>query len=122
MWDVGLSTGDVEVLKRIVRYLSAIGLHTHGMTVAKSEKLFLEGRLLHPGNARQLALRGTYNPGYFNHTLGKLMILKMRDDRTGIRSGRKAWQAFHDQRFSCGRPPLPMVRRLTLGDSAGEPL
>lgn len=130
MWDAGLRSGDVEAhigqiigaLKRDARYLSAIGLHTRGMTVAESEKLFLDGALLDPGNARQQALRGTYDPGYLNYTLGKLMVLKLRNDWTATRGGRKAWKEFHDRLLSFGGPPLPMARRLMLGDATGDPL
>jgi hypothetical protein len=130
MWDAGLGDGRPEVhigqivqaLKRDARYLSAIGLHTKGMTVAESEKLFLDGALLDPGNARQQALRGTRDPAYLNYTLGKLMIMKLRDDWTATRGGRSAWRAFHDQFLSYGGPPLPMVRRLMLGEAAGDPL
>jgi len=130
MWDAGLEAGKpeahigqiVQALKRDARYLSAIGLHTRGMTVAQSEKLFLEGAFLDPGNARQQALRGTYDPAYLNYTLGKLMIMKLRGDWVATRGDRKAWKAFHDQFLSYGGPPLPMVRRLMLGDAAGDPL
>ncbi|MCJ7451715.1 MAG: DUF885 domain-containing protein [Steroidobacteraceae bacterium] len=130
MWDAGLDAGKpaahigqiVQALKRNARYLSAIGLHTRGMTVAQSEKLFLDGAFLDPGNARQQALRGTYDPAYLNYTLGKLMILKLRGDWVATRGDRKAWKAFHDQFLSYGGPPLPMVRRLMLGDAAGDPL
>ncbi|MFO1405957.1 MAG: DUF885 domain-containing protein [Steroidobacteraceae bacterium] len=130
MWDAGLDAGRPEAhigqitqaLKRDARYLSAIGLHTRGMTVQESERMFLESAFLDPGNARQQALRGTYDPAYLNYTLGKLMIMKTRDDWTATRGGRKAWKAFHDQFLSYGGPPLPMVRRLMLGDSAGPPL
>jgi uncharacterized protein (DUF885 family) len=130
MWDAGLEAGRpeahigqiVQALKRNARYLSAIGLHTRGMTVAESEKLFLDGAFLDPGNARQQALRGTYDPAYLNYTLGKLMIMKLRGDWVATRGDRKAWKAFHDQFLSYGGPPLPMVRRLMLGDAAGDPL
>ncbi len=130
MWDAGLGAGSPEVhigqivqaLKRNARYLSAIGLHTRGMTVAESERLFLDGAFLDPGNARQQALRGTYDPAYLNYTLGKLMIMKLRGDWVATRGDRKAWKAFHDQFLSYGGPPLPMVRRLMLGDGAGDPL
>jgi hypothetical protein len=130
MWDAGLGEGRPEVhigqitqaLKRDARFLSAIGLHTRGMTVAESEKLFLDGAFLDPGNARQQALRGTYDPAYLNYTLGKLMIMKLRRDWVATRGDRKAWKAFHDQFLSYGGPPLPMVRRLMLGDAAGDPL
>src|SRR3546814_4469276 len=48
MWDAGLGNGDPEThigqlsnaLLRNCRFLSAIGLHTKGMTVAESEKMF----------------------------------------------------------------------------------
>ena len=130
MWDAGLDAGRpeahigqiVQALKRNARYLSAIGLHTRGMTVAESEKLFLDGAFLDPGNARQQALRGTYDPAYLNYTLGKLMIMKLRADWVATRGDRRAWKAFHDQFLSYGGPPLPMVRRLMLGDAAGDPL
>jgi len=50
------------------------------------------------------------------------MILKLREDWTATRGGRKAWKPFHDRFLSYGGPPLPMVRRLMLGDTAGDPL
>ena len=131
MWDAGLGAGEpekhigqiVQALKRNVRYLSAIGLHTGGMTVEESERMFLESAFLDPGNARQQALRGTYDPAYLNYTLGKLMIMKLRDDWVAAHGGGpKALKAFHDQFLSYGGPPLPMVRRLMLGDAAGSAL
>ncbi len=127
MWDAGLGDGDPEVhigqlmnaLLRNARYLSAIGLHTKGMTVAESEKLFREA-YQDPGNARQQALRGTYDPAYLNYTLGKLMVRKLRDDWTRDRGGRQAWREFHDRFLSYGGPPIPLVRRAMMGD--GSPL
>ncbi len=125
MWDAGLSEGDLKVrvgqllnaLLRNARYLSAIGLHTQGMTVAQSEKLFLEKAYQDSGNAKQQAARGTFDPAYLNYTLGKLMIRKLRDDWTREHGGRKGWRAFHDQLLSYGGPPLPLVRKAMLGDS-----
>jgi hypothetical protein len=69
-----------EALLRDVRLLSAIGMHTAGMTVAQSEKMFREQAFQDPGNARQQSARGTYDPAYLNYTLGKLMIRKLRTD------------------------------------------
>jgi hypothetical protein len=88
MWDEGLAKGDPEMhigqlrdaLLRDVRLLSSIGLQTEGMTVAQSEKMFREQAFQDPGNARQQAARGTYDPAYLNYTLGKLMIKKLRTD------------------------------------------
>jgi hypothetical protein len=123
MWEAGLTHGDPEAhigqllnaLLRNVRYLSAIGLHTKGMTVAQSERLFREEAYQDAGNARQQAARGTYDPAYLNYTLGKLMIRKLREDWTSTRGGRKAWHDFHDQFLSYGGPPVPLVRRAMVG-------
>jgi uncharacterized protein (DUF885 family) len=125
MWDAGLGDGDPEThigqllnaLLRNVRYLSAIGLHTEGMTVEESERMFAEKAFQDPGNARQQAVRGTFDPGYLNYTLGKLMIMKLREDWTASRGGRKAWGRFHDTFLSYGSPPVPLVRRAMLEES-----
>ena len=128
MWQAGLGQGDPEThigqlsgaLLRDVRLLSAIGLHTGGMTVAESETLFRAKAFQDPGNARQQAARGTFDPGYGNYTLGKLMIMKLRNDWTATRGGRSAWKAFHDKFLSYGAPPVPLVRRAMLGEAAGS--
>ena len=124
MWDAGLGDGDPEVhigqlinaLMRNVRYMSAIGIHTEGMTVEESQTMFREKAFKDMGNASQQAYRGTYDPGYLNYTLGKLMINKLRDDWTRGRGGREAWGKYHDQFLSYGQPPIPLVRKYMLGD------
>ena len=128
MWDGGLGGGDptlhigqlLEALLRNVRFLSAIGLHTHGMTVAESERMFREQGHQDPGNARQQAARGTFDPAYLNYTIGKLMIKKLREDWTATRGKRDAWRDFHDQFLTYGGPPIPLVRRAMLGDVPGS--
>lgn len=123
MLEAGLGAGDPEIrigqllnaLLRNVRYLSTIGLHTKGMSVEESERMFREQAFQDPGNALQQARRGTYDPAYLNYTMGKLMILKLRDDWTGSRGGRAAWREFHDQFLSFGGPPIPLVRHAMMG-------
>ncbi|HEY2347332.1 MAG TPA: DUF885 domain-containing protein [Xanthomonadaceae bacterium] len=107
-----------EALLRDVRFISAIGLHTGGMTVAQSEQMFREKAFQDEGNSLQQAARGTYDPAYLNYTLGKLMIMQLREDWTATRGGRKAWKDFHDQFLSYGGPPIPLVRAQMLG---GQP-
>jgi len=104
-----------EALLRNVRFLSAIGLHTHGMTIEESKKMFREKAFQDEGNATQQALRGTFDPGYLNYTLGKLMIRKLREDWTASRGGRAAWKEFHDEFLRYGGPPIPLIRRAMLG-------
>lgn len=126
MFDAGLDGATPEVhigqltnaLLRDVRYLSAIGLHTGGMTVAQSEQMFRDKAFQDPGNARQQAARGTYDPAYLNYTMGKLMIMQLRKDWIAAHPGPNALKAFHDQFLSYGGPPIPLVRQQMLGGKA----
>ena len=122
MYDAGLHDGDPEThvgqlsnaLLRDCRYLSAIGLHSEGMTVEESYDLFRNECYQDPGNATQQAARGTYDPAYLNYTMGKLMIRKLREDWTAKHFAddpRAGWQAFHDEFLSYGGPPIPLVRK-----------
>jgi len=130
MWESGLNAGDAEThigqllnaLIRNVRFLSAIGLHTQGMTVETSEKMFRELAFRDEGNARQQAARGTFDPAYLNYTLGKLMIRKLRDEWTATRGGRAAWKSFHDTFLSYGAPTIPLVRKAMLVSDSGSDL
>jgi uncharacterized protein (DUF885 family) len=130
MWEAGLHEGDSEThigmllnaLLRDARYLSAIGLHTGGMTVEESERMFREKAFQDPGNARQQAVRGTFDPAYLNYTLGKLIIRKLREEWTSRRGGPDAWFDFHNKFLSYGGPPIPLVRAQMLGPQAGPPL
>jgi uncharacterized protein (DUF885 family) len=123
MHEAGLSGGDPELhigqlhdaLLRNVRFVSAIGLHTQGMSVEESKRLFREKSFTDEGNAQQQAVRGTFDPAYLNYTLGKLIIRKLRDDWTATRGGRAAWKEFHDEFLRYGGPPIPLIRRVMLG-------
>jgi uncharacterized protein (DUF885 family) len=133
MYEEGLGKGEPEkhigqltdALLRDVRLLSSIGLHTHGMTVAQSEKMFREQAFQDPGNARQQAARGTYDPAYLNYTLGKLMIRKLRTDWVAKQPGASSaagadnhalWHDFHDKFLSYGGPPIPLLRKEMMGE------
>ena len=136
MYERGLGKGDQEThigqltdaLLRDVRLLSSIGLHTHGMTVAQSEKMFREQAFQDPGNARQQAARGTYDPAYLNYTLGKLMIRKLRADWVAKHAAagsaapadeQALWHDFHDAFLSYGGPPIPLLRKEMMGAEGG---
>jgi hypothetical protein len=104
-----------EALLRNIRFLSAIGLHTKGMTVEESKKMFIEQGFQDEGSAEQQANRGTFDPAYLNYTMGKLMIRKLREDWCATRGGQSAWKPFHDAFLSYGGPPIPMVRKAMMG-------
>lgn len=126
--EAGLGADDPEVgvaavmnaLVRTVRYLVAIGLHAGSLTVPEAERLFHEKALLDPAGARQQARRGTFDPGYLNYTLGKLMIRQLRHDWEAARG--PGLRPFHDELLSLGGPPLPLAREALLGPDAGPSL
>ncbi len=130
MFDAGLqgATPAVHIgqlsnaLLRDARFLSAIGMHTGGMSLAESEALFRDKALQNPGTARQQAARGSFDPAYLNYTLGKLMIMQLREDWTATHGGRDGWKAFHDQFLSYGGPPIPLVRAQMMGGAPASPL
>jgi len=123
MYDAGLGDSDPEMhigqlqeaLLRNVRFISAIGLHTKGMTIEESKKMFIEQGMQDEGSAEQQANRGTFDPAYLNYTMGKLMIRKLREDWTATHGGKAAWKQFHDQFLSYGGPPIPLVRKAMMG-------
>jgi hypothetical protein len=123
MFDAGLEGSSAEAhvgqlseaLLRNVRFISAIGMHTGTMTMAESEQMFRDKGFQDPGNARQQAARGTYDPGFLNYTLGKLMIMKLREDWIATHGGASSLKAFHDEFLSYGGPPIPLVRAQMLG-------
>jgi uncharacterized protein (DUF885 family) len=109
-----------EALLRNVRFVVTLGEHTHGMTVDAATKLFEDKAFVDPGNARQQAVRGTFDPMFLAYTLGKLMIRKLRTDwqtKTG-----RSLEEFHDQFLSYGCAPVPVIRRAMLGGDAGAAL
>lgn len=126
-WEAGLGDGCpetevgmlVSALQRDVRFLTALGLHTGRMSVDEAERLFREQAHQGEGSARQQAARGTFDPGYLNYTMGKLMIRKLRRDWEAAASTSGAWRDFHDRLLSLGGPPVPLARREMLGESSG---
>ena len=52
------------------------------------------------------------------YTLGKLQILKLREDYKKKMGSRYSLQAFHDAFMEQGFPPVKIVRRALLGDDS----
>jgi Bacterial protein of unknown function (DUF885) len=128
MWEAGLGAGDLEThigqlsnaLLRDARFVTSIGMHARGMTVAAAETFFREQGLQPAPTARQQAARGTFDPAYLNYTLGKLIIRQLREDWTKARGGRQAWKAFHDAILTYGGPPIGLLREAMMGSVDAE--
>ncbi len=122
MVDEGFGGGDPKVrlaqlqeaLLRDCRYVVGIKLHTQGWTVEQGAKLFVDKAFQEPANAYEEARRGAYNPTYLYYTYGKLEIQQLRDDFRTRKGG--TLRDFHDAFVAQGGLPLPLVRRILLGE------
>jgi uncharacterized protein (DUF885 family) len=91
-----------EALLRLCRLCVAIQMHCQGMPVVKA--------------AHEEAMRGTFDPGYANYTLGKLMILKLRKDYQAQEGAGYSLEKFHNEMLRHGMPPVPLLRQVLLKD------
>lgn len=108
-----------DALLRDVRFIAGIRLHTQGMTVAEAEDLFVKEGFQPRPVAVSESKRGTSDPTYGYYTMGKLMILKLREDYRAIREKQGAsfsLQEFHDAFIKLGPLPLPLMRKAMLGE------
>jgi len=63
-------------------------------------------------------MRGTFDPGYLNYTLGKLEILKLREDYKAQEGKDFSLEKFHQEVLSNGMPPIRLLREIMLKDPA----
>ena len=70
--------------------------------------------------ARKEAARGTFDPGYLNYTLGKLQLLKLREDYERERGMSFSLREFHDRCLAYGAPPVPLLRKQLLADGVED--
>ena len=111
-----------EALVRVCRLLSSIRMHTQGMPLTEAGRFFQENAYMEELPAQREALRGTFDPGYLNYTLGKLLIYKLRADGRAEQGAAYSLGAFHDELLGHGGPPVPLLRRFMLRDDDGRVL
>ena len=79
--DQGIKLGQLaESLIRLVRFIVGIRLHTEDLSVEQGVRMFREEAYMEEASARREAERGTFDPTYLVYTVGKLMMLKLRQD------------------------------------------
>jgi uncharacterized protein (DUF885 family) len=107
-----------EALLRLCRLCVSIKMHTQKMSIDEATKFFQENCYYEEKPARQEAMRGTFDPGYLNYTLGKLQILKLRDDYKAQQGDAFSLQKFHNELLNHGMPPIRLLREIMLKDQA----
>ena len=107
-----------DALLRNARFIVGIEMHTGKMTIDDALKFFeSEGYQSHE-TAVVETKRGTSDPTYLYYTLGKLEILKLREDLRKKQGASFSLQKFHDAFLEQGFPPIKIVRQALLGDDS----
>jgi uncharacterized protein (DUF885 family) len=108
-----------ESLIRIARLVVAIRLHAEDLSVEQGVRFFRDEAFLEESTARREAERGTFDPGYVVYTLGKLMVLKLREDYRAQEGDAFSLKAFHDRLLGNGLATFHVHRQLMLKNGAG---
>lgn len=117
--DPKLRLGQLEdALLRNARFIVGIQMHTGNMTMDEAKRFFVEEGYQPAAEAEVETKRGTSDPTYLVYTLGKLQILKLREDYRTMRGKDFTLLEFHDRFMQQGGVPLKIVRRAMLGNDS----
>jgi hypothetical protein len=126
MQDEGYGNGDLKLrlgqlqdaLLRDARFMVGIEMHTGKMTYEQGIDFFVKEGYQPHAIGEVETKRGTSNPTYLYYTLGKLEIMKLREDYKKKRGSEFTLQEFHDRFMREGSPPIKIVRKAILGDDS----
>ena len=108
-----------EALIRLARFVVCIKLHAEDMSVEQGVRFFRDEAFMEEASARREAERGTFDPTYLVYSVGKLMLLKLRQDYKQQQGKSFSLRSFHDTLLGQGTAPFWLHRHLMLGDGAG---
>ena len=123
MLDEGYGNGDLKLrlgqlqdaLLRNARYIAGIEMHTGKMTYQQAIDFFVKEGFQTRANGERETKRGTSDPTYLVYTLGKLEILKLREEYKRAKGPAFRLGEFHDRFLEQGYPPVRIVREALLG-------
>jgi len=123
MVDEGLEAGNPRTrlaqlsmaLLRDCRLVDAVQMHVNGVNLVDATRTMREDCAIPEVQAYKEARRGTEDPGYFCYALGKLEILKLREDVRKAEGPAFSLQRFHDRFLAAGLVPIMIIRRELTG-------
>ncbi|HWW83582.1 MAG TPA: DUF885 domain-containing protein [Vicinamibacterales bacterium] len=119
--DYGIRLGQLaESLIRLVRFIVCIKLHAEDMSVEQGVRFFRDEAFMEEGSARREAERGAFDPTYLVYSVGKLMLLKLRQDYKQAQGKAFSLRSFHDTLLGQGTAPFWLHRQLMLGEDSGD--
>lgn len=107
-----------DALLRDARFVSSIKLHTAQFTFDQAVEFFVKEGYQSHSVALVETKRGTADATYLYYTLGKLEIMKLRDDMRKKQGTAFNLQNFHNSFMRQGPAPIKIVRKAMLHDDS----
>jgi uncharacterized protein (DUF885 family) len=107
-----------DALLRNARVIVGIQMHTGSMSYDEAVAFFQKEGYQSKENAVVETKRGTSDPTYLYYTLGKLEIMKLREDVKKRQGAAFSLEKFHNDFLRQGFPPVKIVREAILGDDS----
>lgn len=105
-----------DALLRNARFIVGIEMHTGKMSFDEAVAFFQKEGYQSKETATVETKRGAGDPTYLYYTLGKLEIMKLREDMKRKQGAAFSLEKFHDDFLRQGYPPIKIVRQAMLGD------
>jgi uncharacterized protein (DUF885 family) len=107
-----------DALLRNARFIVGIEMHTGKMSYDEAVAFFQKEGYQSKESAIIETKRGSSDPTYLYYTLGKLEIMKLREDMKKKQGAAFSLEKFHDDFLRQGFPPVKIVREALLGDNS----
>src|SRR5579863_99420 len=107
-----------DALLRNARFIVGIEMHTGKMSYDQAIEFFQKEGYQSKETAVVETKRGTGDPTYLYYTLGKLQIMKLREDLKAKEGASFSLEQFHNDFLKQGFPPIKIVRRALMGDDS----
>ena len=107
-----------DALLRNARFIVGIEMHTGKMTFDEAVAFFQKEGYQSKETAIVETKRGAGDPTYLYYSLGKLEIMKLREDMKKKQGAAFSLEEFHNNFLREGFPPIKIVREAMLGDGS----
>ena len=107
-----------DALLRNARFIVGIQMHSGKMSFDEAIAFFQKEGYQSKETATVETKRGAGDPTYLYYTLGKLEIMKLREDMKKKQGAGFSLEEFHNNLLRQGFPPIKIVREALLGDDS----
>jgi uncharacterized protein (DUF885 family) len=107
-----------DALLRNARFIVGIQMHSGKMSFDEAVAFFQKEGYQSKETATVETKRGAGDPTYLYYTLGKLEIMKLREDMKKKQGAAFSLEEFHNNLLRQGFPPIKIVRKALMGDDS----